>query len=116
MPNAMNLLRAKRRLLSRIARSLVLLTFLWVSATGVAAYRFTHRRSAPYPEPPPTVAWATLDPVRLKTPDGQEIGAWVNRKGDRPAVVLFLHGVADTRAFWLPTMERLSKKGYASMA
>lgn len=116
MSNAMKPLRAKRSVLGRVACILALLTILWLSASGVAAFRFTHRRAAPFPEPPPTVAWGTLDQVRLKTPDGLEIGAWVNRSGDRPAIILFLHGVADTRAFWVPTMERLSKDGYASMA
>jgi pimeloyl-ACP methyl ester carboxylesterase len=92
------------------------LTFVWLSTTGVAAFRYTHRRLAPFPELPPQVTWATLDQIRLKTPDGQEIGAWLNRRGDRPAVLLFLHGIADTRSFWLPTMERMARHGYASMA
>jgi len=62
------------------------------------------------------VPWTTLEQVWLNTSDGQRIGGWINRRGDRPEVVLFLHGIGDTRSFWLPQMHMLGEHHYPSMA
>lgn len=108
--------RARRPLWRRFVRLLVALTILWFLGAGVATFLLTHRLSNPRPQPPPIVNWATLEQIRLHTDDGQEIGAWLNRTGSRPAVVLFLHGIKHDRQDWLRQMEMLSKQGYASMA
>ena len=115
-PNPTKRARRKRPLWRRIARLLLALTILWFVGTGVATFLLTHRLSGPIPQPPPAVDWGTLEQVRLKTDDGQDIGAWLNRKGNHSPVVLFLHGVSHDRADWLREMQTMSKQDYASMA
>lgn len=100
----------------RLALLVVALAGFWFLGTGVAVLLLTRRFSSPSPQPPPAVNWTTLEQVRLKTDDGLEIGAWLNRKGNHPAIVLFLHGISHDREDWLRQMEMLSKEDYASMA
>ena len=108
--------RRKRPLWLRLVRLTVVLVAVWLVGTGVAATLYTRRLLGPTPEPPPKVDWADLETVRLKTTDGQDIGAWVNARGDKPFVVLLLHGIGENRSWWLPVMHRLADDGYASMA
>jgi pimeloyl-ACP methyl ester carboxylesterase len=108
--------RPKRPLWRRVARWAVAFVLLWLLGTGVATTLYTRRLTGPSAEPMPQVDWGDLEDVRLHTGDGQTIGAWVNRRGDKPAVALLLHGVGDTRAWWLPVMRLLADHGYASMA
>ena len=70
----------------------------------------------PSVEPLPRVDWGDLEDVRLRTGDCQTIGAWINPRGDKPSIALLLHGIGDTRVWWLPVMGRLADHGYASMA
>jgi alpha-beta hydrolase superfamily lysophospholipase len=57
-----------------------------------------------------------LENVRLTSSAGVGIGAWVNPAGDRPTVVLLLHGQGETRRRMLPRMAALAEHGYPSMA
>ena len=64
----------------RVGRGLLLIGFvlaMWLVVSWVVAYRLTHRRSPPFPEPTPAVAWGRFESHRLPTRDGQEIGAWL---------------------------------------
>lgn len=108
--------RKKKPLWRRITRALVVLFLIWFLGGGIAALLNTRRVLWSSPEPPPAVSWGTLDSVRLKTSDGQEIGGWIDRAGSKPTIILCLHGVGDTREYWLPIMQRLAEAGYASMA
>jgi pimeloyl-ACP methyl ester carboxylesterase len=103
-------------MLRRIVRLMVALVVVWFLGTGAAAFFMTHRLRGPRPEPTPAVAWGTLEQVRLHTDDGQEIGAWLNRRGSHAPVVLLLHGAAHDRSDWLKQMERISRQDYAYMA
>ncbi|HET6246916.1 MAG TPA: alpha/beta hydrolase [Tepidisphaeraceae bacterium] len=105
-----------RPLWRRALRTILSLVLLWLLGTGIAATAFTRRLTSPKPQPAPVVSWGVLENLRLKTSDGQEIGAWLNPSGTHAPVVLFLHGIGDTRSFWLPQMQMLAQHGYASMA
>ena len=70
---------------------------LWMASSAVVAWKFT-RRSRPFAEPPPAVAWAAIESRRLTTSDGQEIGGWLVRGDRSKGCVLLLHGVDSSRA------------------
>jgi uncharacterized protein len=108
--------RRKRPLWLRLVRLAVVLVVLWLVGSGVATTLYTRRLSGPTAEPMPAVDWGDLEALRLRTADGQDIGAWINSRGSKPTVVLLLHGVGDTRTWWLPVMHRLADDGYASLA
>src|SRR5665213_236696 len=108
--------RRKRPLWYRLARVAFVGVLIWFLGGGIAAVLNTRRLLGPSPQPPPAVEWGTLEQVRLTTSDGQQIGGWLDRAGSRPSVVLFLHGVGDTRDYWLPVMREVAKRGYPSLA
>ncbi|WZP00911.1 alpha/beta hydrolase [Isosphaeraceae bacterium EP7] len=70
----------------------------WMLASFGVAYRLTRRPRPPFAEPPPIVGWGLLEPHRLKTVDGQEVGAWYAAGTDDEAPsVLVLHGNGGSR-------------------
>jgi pimeloyl-ACP methyl ester carboxylesterase len=80
---------------------------LWLLSSGLVAWKLT-RRSAPYAEPPPAVAWGKIESYRLKTSDHEEIGAWLVRGDPRGSCVLVLHGNGDSRRNMLPVIQLLA--------
>ena len=66
---------------------------IWLGASAVVTWKFTRRSGPPFPEPPPQVAWAKREAHRLKTDDGQEIGAWLARGDPQKGCVVLLHGI-----------------------
>jgi alpha-beta hydrolase superfamily lysophospholipase len=85
---------------------------LWLLASYLVAYRLTRRPHPVRPEPVPAVAWGTLEPLRLATTDGQELGAWyVPGRPDRPPVLL-LHGNGGTRGSCLDLAELVAAAGH----
>ncbi len=101
----------RRRRLRRLA-ILVALVPLWLLGSILAAHRLTARSRPRFEEPPPSVAWARFEPVRLSTADGHRLGAWFapGREG-LPAVVL-LHGNGGSRASCLDRAELLAGLGH----
>jgi len=94
-----------------IALGIVLLVWLIVSLT--VAYRLTHRRRPRFEEPAPHVAWGPLEDLRIKTSDGEDIGAWfVDGRDDSPSVLL-LHGNGGSRQNSLSRAETLASQGCA---
>ena len=93
-----------------------MLVAAWLGISFLVAYRLTARRSPPYPEPPPKVAWASFEGLRLRTADGEEIGAWfAEGRQDAPSV-LFLHGNGGGRSHCLSRAELLARDlGCATM-
>ena len=77
------------------------------------AYALTKRQRPPFAEPAPAVAWGRIEAHRLRTSDGQEVGAWfVPGEDDRPSLVL-LHGNGGSRGGVLDRAEILASRGCA---
>ncbi len=94
----------------------VLLVLCWLLASFAACFALTRRHHRPFAEPPPDIAWARLDSVRLHTNDGEEIGAWFSRGPDDGASVLLLHGNGGSRRNSLPLAELFSSQGCSVLA
>ncbi len=78
-----------------IALGIVLL--LWLIGSLTVAYRLTHRRHPRFEEPAPSVAWGPLEELRIKTSDGEVLGAWFRDGRDDSPSVLLLHGNGGSR-------------------
>jgi alpha-beta hydrolase superfamily lysophospholipase len=104
---------AKRRLVRRLVVSWTILCLIWLALSSLVAYRLTHRLEARAEEVAPSPAWGPLESHRLKTRDGEEVGAWfVDGRGDAPSVLL-LHGHKSRRWSSLGRAELLAAQGYA---
>jgi alpha-beta hydrolase superfamily lysophospholipase len=99
-----------------IAAIALLLAGAWLVLSFAAAWRLTRRALPPFEEPAPAVAWGRIEPLRLHTADGVEIGCWFVR-GDatKPCAVL-LHGNGDCRRSMLGPMEALVRAGFSAVA
>ena len=95
---------------------LAVLIVLWLLASCGVAYLLTRRSRAAFPQPAPSVSWARIEPHRLKTSDGLEIGAWYVEGPDAGPSILLLHGNGGTRASSLALMEMLSREGCSVLA
>jgi len=87
----------------------------WLLASFVFTYRMTRRAAPVYAEPAPALSWGQAESLRLRTTDGQELGAWFvpgrpQPSGALPAVVL-LHGDGANRQACLPQAELLAEVG-----
>src|SRR5271165_3166897 len=83
----------------RAVRWLVGITIVlvaWLAVSSAIAFRLTRRPRAWFPEPAPRVAWGPIEGHRLRTRDGQDIGAWFveGKQGgkDNALQILLLHG------------------------
>jgi alpha-beta hydrolase superfamily lysophospholipase len=86
---------------------------LWLLASLAVAYRLTRRPQPPLPELLPTADWVKFESHRLKTSDGQEIGAWfVPGARDAPAILL-VHGIGASRSACLSRARILATQGYS---
>jgi alpha-beta hydrolase superfamily lysophospholipase len=85
---------------------------LWLMASFAVAYQLTRRHRPISAEPVPAISWGTLEPHRLRTRDGQEIGAWLVRGDDEAASVLLLHGNGGSRIASLSRAELLASQGF----
>jgi alpha-beta hydrolase superfamily lysophospholipase len=100
-----------RRLICRTLGLVALLVGLWLLASLLVGYRLTRRASPVYPEMPPRLAWGTIEAVRLRTDDGEDLGAWyIDGQADRP-LVLLLHGNGCDRGSCLYQAELVSAAG-----
>jgi pimeloyl-ACP methyl ester carboxylesterase len=73
----------------------------------------TRRPHAPFPEPAPIVAWGTLEEHRLRTSDGETLGAWFHRGAPSGPSVVVLHGNRGCRGNGLPVAEFFARQGCA---
>ncbi len=102
----------KRRLLVILLAGLV----VWFGSSAFVAWKLTRRPRPPFPEPPPRVAWAEVEPHRLQTDDGQELGAWLVRGDRKKGCVLLLHGYRNSRSQMLPVMQCLAEAHFTVLA
>jgi alpha-beta hydrolase superfamily lysophospholipase len=86
------------------------LVTLWLLASLAIALRLTRRAQPPFPEPVPAADWGKLEPHRLRTIDGQEIGAWFVPGAEDAASVLLVHGIGASRSACLGRARILTAK------
>ena len=101
---------------ARIRRLVVTSTILCgalAAVWSVVAYKLTHRRGTRAEEVAPSPAWGRLEAHRLKTRDGEEVGAWFVDGRPDAAGVLVLHGHKGNRGHSLGRAELLAAEGYA---
>jgi alpha-beta hydrolase superfamily lysophospholipase len=86
----------------------------WLTVSSAIAFRLTRRPRAWFPEPAPHVAWGSIEDHRLRTRDGQDIGAWFVEGTDKDNApqILLLHGNKGSRANSLQRAEFLAFAGY----
>ena len=102
-----------RRRVRRGAIALGIVVLLWLAASSMAAYRLTHRPRPQFAEPSPYVAWGPLEDHRLKSDDGEQLGAWFrDGRADAPSVLL-LHGNQGSRRNSLERAETFASRGCA---
>jgi alpha-beta hydrolase superfamily lysophospholipase len=108
------------RRLSRLRLKLVALAAaialgIWLLSSLTVAYALTRRQRPPFAEPVPAVSWGPIEGHRLRTGDGQEVGAWfAPGEDERPSVVL-LHGNGGSRGGVLDRAEMLAGLGCSLM-
>jgi uncharacterized protein len=102
-----------RRGLRRGLRLASLLIAAWLVVSLGAAYKLTRRPHARFEEPAPTVPWGEFESLRLRTRDGQTLGAWfLPGRKEAPSVML-LHGNGGSRRSNLRLAEVLAPRGYS---
>jgi fermentation-respiration switch protein FrsA (DUF1100 family) len=105
----------RRRLLRHFLSILGMTVVAWLLASYVFAYRMTRRAAPVYAEPAPVLSWGQVESFRLRTTDGQELGAWFVPGRSRPSEHLpagvLLHGDGANRQACLPQAELLAEVG-----
>jgi alpha-beta hydrolase superfamily lysophospholipase len=104
---------AGRRLVRRLLVTWAILFMAWLSISSIVAYALTHRLGARADEVAPSPPWGRLESHRLRTTDGEDIGAWfIDGQVDKPSV-LVLHGHKGQRRNSLGRAELFASQGYA---
>ncbi len=102
-----------RRWLKRGIRLSAVSLALWLVVSFLVVHELTRRPHPRFQEPLPTARWGTFEPYRIRTQDGQEIGAWfVGGKGDASSV-LIVHGNGGSRSNSLAQAKILATRGHA---
>ena len=103
----------RHRRTRRAAVAAAVLCVLWLSVSTVVAYKLTHRHGTRAEEVAPSPSWGRLESHRLRTADGEQIGAWFIDGRPDAASVLVLHGHKGGRGNSLGRAELLASRGYA---
>ena len=106
----------QRKLSPRAKRWVVffcVIPVVWLIASLAVAYRLTRRVHPLSDEPVPRIAWGRIEAQRIKTSDGEELGAWFVDRGDQAPSVLLLHGSGGNRGHALTRAQMLVSEGYA---
>jgi alpha-beta hydrolase superfamily lysophospholipase len=106
----------RRKVLAAIVFIVLSALGAWLAASAAVAWSFTRRHRERAIEPPPKVASTDVEVHRLKTCDGEEIGAWFVRGKRQKGCVLLLHGIGASRREMLPVMQWLVESGYSVLA
>lgn len=102
---------AGRRRIRRVLRGAAVAVLLWLLVSWGVAYRLTRRRHPAAEEVlPPSVA-ASYETLRLRTADGQNLGAWYAPGRDDAPSVLLLHGNGGSRWNCLARAELVREAG-----
>jgi alpha-beta hydrolase superfamily lysophospholipase len=101
-----------RKWFRRGAFALGIVLVLWLTVSFAVAYRLTHRPRPRFEERAPRVAWGTLEDHRIKTRDGEDLGAWFLNGDDELPFVLLLHGNKGSRWNSLTRAEIFASQGW----
>ena len=85
---------------------------LWLVVSVAVVYRLTRRPQPPFAEPVPAADWGKVEPHRLTTSDGQEIGAWLVLGSAGAPAVLLVHGIGASRSACLSRAKMLAAQGF----
>jgi pimeloyl-ACP methyl ester carboxylesterase len=89
---------------------------IWLATGAIAAWQLTRRPRPAFAEPPPTVAGETMRQHRLRTSDGEEVGAWYRPARPQRGTIVFLHGIGGSRSAFRTLFEPLAAEGYGVLA
>jgi uncharacterized protein len=95
---------------------LLVLVMGWAGSGALATWRLTRRARPPFLEPVDLLAPRPIEPYRLVTADGLEVGAWLVRGEPGHPCVLLLHGNGGARSAWRPLMQELAGQGHCVLA
>lgn len=88
----------------------------WFGVFWVLAWKLTGRHAPLTPEAIPSVDWASFRELRLRTSDGEELGAWLDETpGRNGPVVLITHGNGGKRTDALHVAEWAARAGMRSL-
>ena len=100
----------------RLRRAVIVLAIgllVWLFGSLTVAYRLTHRPLPRFEERVPSIAWGLLEDHRIKTSDGEQLGAWYSDGRDDFPSVLVLHGNKGSRMNSLGRAEIFKSAGCA---
>jgi uncharacterized protein len=95
----------------RVVPTIAVLVLLWLAISYGVTRNMTRRAQPLAPEATPAIAWGTIEPDRVRTSDGEELGAWFIRGQEQQPAVLLLHGNGENRGHCLPQAELLASAG-----
>jgi pimeloyl-ACP methyl ester carboxylesterase len=107
--------RRRRKWLRRAAWLFVLLLTGWLGSSMLVTWKLT-RRMRPIAEPPPTVAGLQILSDRIRTSDGEVLGAWFSPGDPSKPTVLLVHGYTSARGEWSTVLPALARQGYGVLA
>lgn len=99
----------------RWARLAGIMVLAWLLMSWLAVYVMTRRPRKPFDEPAPKLSWGRLESLRLKTRDGEELGAWLAEPDSNAPCVLLLHGIRGSRRNCLDRAAIAASQGHAVM-
>ncbi|MSR62129.1 MAG: alpha/beta fold hydrolase [Planctomycetes bacterium] len=102
------------RLRQFVLRSSALVALGWLASGAFTAWKLTDRPNPLRAERQPT--WLRAEDVRLKTRDGEELGAWFDPGAPGKPVVLFFHGMGGSRSSLALSAQRVSMEGDGYLA
>jgi alpha-beta hydrolase superfamily lysophospholipase len=104
-----------RKWVRRAAIAIAIVVFLWLTVSAAVAYRLTHRHRPRYEERIPRITWGQLEGHRIRTSDGEELGAWFSEGDDESPSVLLLHGSKGSRHSNLMRAEIFASLGWSTL-
>lgn len=103
--------RRRSRLVIQSLVALLVVVGVWLGLSFWTVHQLIRRSRPIYPEPPPKITWGTIEPIRLKTSDGEELGAWFVNGEATAGSVLLLHGNGADRSALVPAAEVFARRG-----
>jgi pimeloyl-ACP methyl ester carboxylesterase len=99
-----------------LMRAMTAAFVLWLIVGAAASWKLTRRPRPPFAEPPPTVNGVAMEQLRLRTSDGEDIGAWYLPGHRDRGTVVFLHGIGGSRSMFANLFAPLARDGHGVMA